>query len=105
MIATGSAYLRFVGPAYGFFGLGLALYFASQGAGRLMWPLLGGFARLVIAVGGGWLALDMTGSLPFVFVMLGVALAAYGAIVGIAVHSGVWFTKDRLALRAADVSS
>ena len=105
MIATGSAYLRFVGPAYGFFGLGLALYFASQGAGRLMWPLLGGFARLVIAVGGGWLALAMTGSLPFVFVMLGVALAAYGAIVGIAVHSGVWFTKDRLALRAADVSS
>jgi hypothetical protein len=26
-------YLRVVGPAYGFFGLGLALYFASQGAG------------------------------------------------------------------------
>jgi Na+-driven multidrug efflux pump len=105
MIATGSAYLRFVGPAYGFFGLGLALYFASQGAGRLMWPLLGGFARLVIAVGGGWLALVLTGSLPFVFVMLGVALAAYGAIVGIAVHSGVWFRKDALAARAADVSS
>jgi len=105
MIATGSAYLRFVGPAYGFFGLGLALYFASQGAGRLMWPLLGGFARLVIAVGGGWLAFALTGSLPFVFVMLGVALAAYGAIVGIAVHSGVWFRTDGLALRAADVSS
>jgi putative MATE family efflux protein len=91
MIATGSAYLRFVGPAYGFFGLGLALYFASQGAGRLMWPLIGGFARLVIAIGGGWLALYLTGSLPFVFVMLGAALAAYGAIVGIAVRSGVWF--------------
>ena len=105
MIATGSAYLRFVGPAYGFFGLGLALYFASQGAGRLMWPLLGGFARLVIAAGGGWLALALTGSLPFVFVMLGVALAAYGAIVGIAVHSGVWFRKDMLAFRAANVSA
>lgn len=105
MIATGSAYLRFVGPAYGFFGLGLALYFASQGAGRLMWPLLGGFARLVIAVGGGWLALALTGSLPFVFVMLGAALAAYGAIVGIAVHSGVWFRKDVLAARAASGSS
>src|SRR5271165_791282 len=91
MIATGSAYLRYVGPAYGFFGLGLALYFASQGAGRLMWPLIGGFARLVIAVGGGWLALAATGSLTAVFVMLGVALAAYGAIVGIAIWSGVWF--------------
>ncbi len=42
VIAAGSAYLRIVGPTYGFFGLGLALYFASQGAGRLFWPLTGG---------------------------------------------------------------
>ena len=39
MIKVGIAYLRVVGPAYGFFGLGLSLYFASQGAGRLFWPL------------------------------------------------------------------
>ena len=32
VIETGSAYLRIVGPTYGFFGLGMALYFASQGA-------------------------------------------------------------------------
>ena len=32
MLETGTAYLRSVGPAYGFFGLGLSLYFASQGA-------------------------------------------------------------------------
>ena len=91
MIATGANYLRFVGPTYGFFGLGLALYFASQGAGKLAWPLIAGFARLVIAVGGGCLALAATGSQTSVFVMLAVALAAYGAIVGIAVKSGVWF--------------
>jgi Na+-driven multidrug efflux pump len=42
VVETGTAYLRFVGPAYGFFGLGLALYFASQGAGRLFWPLSAG---------------------------------------------------------------
>ena len=39
MLETGVAYLRIVGPTYGFFGLGLSLYFASQGAGRLKWPL------------------------------------------------------------------
>ena len=33
-------YLRAVGPFYGFFGVGLVLYFASQGAGRLLWPVL-----------------------------------------------------------------
>ncbi len=93
MMATGTTYLRFVGPMYGFFGLGLALYFASQGAGKLMWPLLAGFVRLVVAVGGGWLALKATGSVTFVFAMLGAALAIYGAIVGIAIWSGVWFSK------------
>jgi len=96
MVTTGKDYLRSVGPAYGFFGLGLALYFASQGAGKLMWPLFAGFARLVIAVGGGWLALSLTGSLTFVFAMLGAALAAYGAIVGVAIWSGVWF-RNRAA--------
>lgn len=35
VIAFGADYLRMVGPFYGLFGLGLALFFASQGAGRL----------------------------------------------------------------------
>src|SRR5690606_3998250 len=42
MLATGAQYLRIAGPFYGFFALGIALYFASQGAGRLKWPLLAG---------------------------------------------------------------
>ena len=56
MIAAGAPYLRIVGPFYGFFGLGMALYFASQGAGALAWPLLAGLFRLVIAVVGGYSA-------------------------------------------------
>jgi putative MATE family efflux protein len=98
MVATGKDYLRSVGPTYGFFGLGLALYFASQGAGKLIWPLFAGFARLVIAVGGGWLALSLTGSLTFVFAMLGAALAVYGAIVGVAIWSGVWFRNGGMGV-------
>lgn len=81
MIAVGSAYLRMVGPFYGFFGIGLALYFASQGTGRLMWPVMGGFLRVAIALGGGWLALELTGSLTALFVALGVALLAYGGFI------------------------
>jgi putative MATE family efflux protein len=93
MLSTGAAYLTWVGPAYGFFGLGLSLYFASQGAGRLMWPLIGGVVRLVVAGGGGALALRLTGSLTAVFAMLGVALAIYGLVVAIAIASGAWFRK------------
>ncbi|HWD60640.1 MAG TPA: MATE family efflux transporter [Stellaceae bacterium] len=91
MLATGSAYLRAVGPAYGFFGLGLSLYFASQGAGRLFWPLMAGLLRMIVAVAGGWLALRLSGALGGVFVALSVALVLYGAAVAAAVGSGAWF--------------
>jgi putative MATE family efflux protein len=91
MIDAGSRYLHAVGPVYGLFGLGMALYFASQGAGRLLWPLLANFARLVIAAAGGWLALRWTGSLTDIFIALAVALAAFGLINAAAVASGVWF--------------
>jgi putative MATE family efflux protein len=91
MLETGTAYLRVVGPAYGFFGLGLSLYFASQGAGRLFWPLFAGLLRLIIAIGGGWIALRATGSLEWMFVALSAALVAYGVMLSAAVASGAWF--------------
>jgi putative MATE family efflux protein len=95
MIETGSHYLRIVGPAYGFFGLGLSLYFASQGAGRLIWPLMAGLLRLVIAIGGGWIALRLTGSLTWLFAALTTALVIYGVMLASAVASGVWFRPHR----------
>jgi putative MATE family efflux protein len=91
MLETGSAYLRVVGPTYGFFGLGLSLYFASQGAGRLAWPLLGGLFRMLIAVGGAWLVLTLSGSLAWAFAALALALVVYGVTVVTAIASGVWF--------------
>src|SRR5207245_909359 len=88
---TGSRYLRAVGPFYGLFGLGLALTFASQGAGRLLWPLLANMTRLLIAAGGGWLALRWSGDVSYVFVALSAALAAYGLLNAGAVAGGAWF--------------
>jgi Na+-driven multidrug efflux pump len=101
MLATGAQYLRIVGPAYGFFGLGLALYFASQGAGRLAWPLLAGLLRLVIAIGGGWVALRLTGSLGWLFAALSLALAAYGVTLCAAVASGAWFGRTRSSAKGS----
>lgn len=96
MLETGAAYLRLVGPTYGFFGLGLSLYFASQGAGRLLWPLVAGGLRLVVAVGGGWLALRVFGTLDWVFAALALALVLYGTMLVTAIWSGVWF-RGRLS--------
>jgi putative MATE family efflux protein len=93
MIAAGSAYLRIVGPFYGFFGLGMALYFASQGVGALKWPLLAGLSRLVIAVGGGYVLLRATGDLRLVYAALGLGLAVLGLMIACAVWAGAWFPR------------
>jgi putative MATE family efflux protein len=93
MLAAGAQYLRVVGPCYGLFGLGMALYFASQGAGRLRWPLTAAATRFVIAAGGGWVAFRLTSELVYVFVALAVALTAFGAINAAAVAAGAWFDK------------
>jgi putative MATE family efflux protein len=91
MLVAGSTYLRIVGPFYGLFGFGMALYFASQGAGRLLWPLLAGGARLVVGVGGGAAALALGYGLPGLFLALGLALSVFGVINAAAVASGAWF--------------
>ena len=93
MLDAGSRYLQSVGPFYGLFGLGMALYFASQGTGRLWWPLLANLARLAIAAGGGWLALRWSGDLSYVFLAQGAALAAFGLINAGAVAGGAWFGR------------
>jgi Na+-driven multidrug efflux pump len=95
VLAAGSAYLRIVGPVFGIYGLGLSLYFASQGAQRLGWPLFAGLLRVVITIGGGWLALRLTRSLDCLFAVYAGALVVYGAVIAAAVGSGSWFRKAR----------
>lgn len=93
VIATGATYLRIAGPAYGFFGLAMGLYFASQGAGRLTWPLAAGFLRLAIAALGGWIALRLTGSLPWLFVAIAIGLIVHGLSLLTAIRLGAWFNR------------
>jgi Na+-driven multidrug efflux pump len=92
MLASGSAYLRAVGPFYGCYGLGFALYFASQGAGRLFWPLLAGLLRMVVATLGGWLALRLTGSQGWLFAALAAGLVLYGILIPVSLLRGAWTT-------------
>jgi len=91
ILAAGSAYLRVVGPSYGFFGLGLALYFASQGAGRLLWPLLAGFARLMLAAVGGWVVVHwLGGGLTALSGIIALAFVLFGVTLVTAVRGGAW---------------
>jgi Na+-driven multidrug efflux pump len=84
-------YLRWVAPCFGPFGLGMALYFACQGAGRMRGPFAASVARLVFAVGGGWLLAEFTSAgLPGAFAAVGAGILGYGVLVAASVRARVW---------------
>jgi Na+-driven multidrug efflux pump len=85
------SYLRIVGPFYSFYGLGLALFFASQGAGKVLWPVLAACVQLAIVVGGGALAVLWLGApLHSLFILIAVGLTVYGAGTALAIALGAW---------------
>lgn len=79
--SIGESYLRRVGPAFPCLGLGLALYFAAQGRGRMVPPLLATSTRLLISSLGGALVIRAVGgSLDSLFHVMSAGLAAYALI-------------------------
>jgi putative MATE family efflux protein len=87
VLAAGSIYFRTVAPFYGISGLGMLLYFAGQGAGRVMWPVLAGTARLFIAAVIGWIVVAyLGGGLRELFI----AVAAGSIFSGAIVASALW---------------
>ncbi len=69
----------------------MALYFASQGAGRLLWPFLANLTRLVVAGLGGWIVFrGFDGGLTGLFAMLAAALVLFGTINATALALGSW---------------
>jgi Na+-driven multidrug efflux pump len=89
-IKVGGDYLRIVGPAFGFFGLGIGMYFALLGANLLFWPIVGAVLRSVIVIGGGALAALYFGSLHAMFVVLALALVVSGTFPMLAVRKKNW---------------
>jgi hypothetical protein len=71
-----------VAPFYGMVGAGMALYFAGQGAKRVMIPLLAGAVRLIVAAGFGWFAVAAWGAgLPALFNIVAVSAVLFGGII------------------------
>ncbi len=71
-------YLRIGGLGFPFFGLGLCLYFASQGAGRVGGPIAAQALRFVIVAVGAWVLLQMQAPLWALFALSAFAMAALG---------------------------
>jgi Na+-driven multidrug efflux pump len=80
VLESGSRYLRTVAPFYPLLAVGIALYFASQGAGRVLRPVLAGTVRLAMVIAGGF----MVASLQGVFIVIAAAMIAFGMLT-------IWF--------------
>ena len=90
------SYLRWVGPTFGLFGLGLCLYFASQGSGKILGPVLAQSVRLIVVAAGGWWLTTHGGTTAEFFMLVGAALTAYG----IASFFAVWLVSWEPAMPA-----
>jgi Na+-driven multidrug efflux pump len=67
----------------------MALYFASQGAGKVLWPLIAGVTRLLVATVGGWYWIAVLhGSLSGLYWIAAASLALFGIVNAAAFATG-----------------
>jgi putative MATE family efflux protein len=90
VIAAARQYLTAAGFGFPFFGFGLCLYFASQGAGKVLGPVLGGTIRLVIVAAGGWWLATSAAPVWTLFALAGGAMIVYGIATGLMVKATRW---------------
>jgi Na+-driven multidrug efflux pump len=81
----GALYLRIVGPVYVCFGLGLGLFYVTQGLGRGVAAMNANAVRMIASAAGGlvavhWFDLGATGF----FFAIAVGFCAYAALIAIA---------------------
>jgi putative MATE family efflux protein len=95
VLDAGAWYLQIAGPVYPFIGVGVSLYFASQGAGRVVWPVLAGTARLVIVVAGGFGAVALGWPLFALFAVIALGIVAWGATTAWVVRASDWGVGPR----------
>ena len=88
-------YIQIVGVCYAFQGLGLSLYFASQGANAMKWPIIGTVTRFIIAALGGSIAVYwFESNLAGIFYSAAAAMLIFGLILLISLKMGAWRIKE-----------
>ena len=91
VLRFGGLYLRIVGPFYGFIGAALLLFFASQGAGQMRWPFIGGLLRfLIVIVIGGAVVRVFGAGLPALFAVIALSAVTFGTVNALGIGSGAW---------------
>lgn len=88
--AAANSYFAWSGPAFGFFGIGICLYFSSQGAAKMLGPVLAGTLRLVLVGAGGWWLAASGAEAWTLFALVGGAMVMYGLATVLSVRLSRW---------------
>jgi len=88
--SAAASYFAWAGPGFGFFGLGIALYFAAQGAAKVAGPVLASTLRLVLVAGGGWWLASIQAPTWALFALVGATMAVFGISAAAAVYLTRW---------------
>jgi putative MATE family efflux protein len=88
--AAAYSYFAWAGPAFGFFGTGVCLYFASQGAAKVGGPVLAGTVRLLLVGLGGWWLVSIPAPAWTLFALVGVAMVVFGLATALSIRLTRW---------------
>jgi Na+-driven multidrug efflux pump len=103
--AAGRQYLSTVAPMYAFIGLAMSMYFSSQGAAKMLGPVLAQTARLLfITIGGWWLAARHAPATDF-FLLAAASMVLLGVLSASSVFLTRWGPKGTPAVPARAVFS
>jgi Na+-driven multidrug efflux pump len=90
VLIAARTYLHFAGFGFAFFGLGLCLYFSSQGAGKVLGPVLAGTLRLILVIGIGLALVFFDAPLWALFALVAAAMVVYGLFTAAVVYITPW---------------
>jgi putative MATE family efflux protein len=103
--AASRQYLSTAAPMYGFIGLAMSMFFSSQGAAKVLGPVLAQSARLVfIALGGWWLSMHNASAVNF-FALAAASMAVLGLLSTSSVILTRWEPKRSINAQARPVLS
>jgi Na+-driven multidrug efflux pump len=103
--AAGRRYLSTAAPMYAFLGLAMSMYFSSQGAAKMLGPVLSQTARLAFIAVGGWYLATRDATAPEFFVLAAASMVLLGVLSSASVFLTRWGPRSAAAISGPAVLS
>ena len=96
--AASRQYLSTAAPMYGFIALAMSMYFSSQGAAKVLGPVLAQTARLLFIAAGGWWLMRHNATASDFFILAAASMVLLGVSSAASVFLTGWEPKSAPAL-------